>query len=63
MPATVLDTNIIARIPKLTALTTERGASGAEATLVAEHVQRLLAEHNLSMAAVEATGATAGNRQ
>lgn len=47
----------IDRIRKLMALTVERGASEHEAALASEHVQRLLAEHNLSMAAVEATGA------
>lgn len=54
-----LDT-VIARIRKLMALTAARGASEAEAALAAEHVQRLLAEHNLSMSAVEASGAQGG---
>lgn len=57
---TELDT-VVARIRKLMALTAERGASEAEAALAAEHVQRLLGEHNLSMAAVEASGGSSGN--
>lgn len=47
---------VVARIQKLMNLTTERGASEAEAALASSHVQRLLAEHNLSMSAVEASG-------
>lgn len=43
---------VIQRIRKLMALTEGRGCSEAEAALAASHVQRLLAEHNLSMAAV-----------
>lgn len=52
--------NVISRIQKLMALTAERGASEAEAQLAAEHVQRLLAEHNLSMSAVERRGGSTG---
>lgn len=51
---------VITRIRKLMSLTADRGASEAEASLAAEHVQRLLAEHNLSIAAVEITGASSG---
>jgi len=47
---------VISRIRKLMALTTDAGATEAEAALAASHVQRILAEHNLSMAAVEASG-------
>lgn len=42
-------------------LTADRGASEAEAALAAEHVQRLLAEHNLSMSSIEASGALSGD--
>ena len=52
---------IVAKITKLMSLTVERGATEAEATLAAEHVQRLLAEHNLSMSAVEASGGSSGD--
>lgn len=52
---------VVNRIRKLMALTAERGASEAEAALAAEHVQRLLAEHNLSMSSVEASGASSGD--
>lgn len=51
---------IINRIRKLMSLTADRGASEAEASLAAEHVQRLLAEHNLSIAAIEMSGASSG---
>lgn len=51
---------IVQRIHNLMALTIERGASEAEATLAAEHVQRLLSEHNLTMSVVEARGGSAG---
>lgn len=51
---------IINRIQKLMALTEGRGATEAEAALAASHVQRLLAEHNLSMAHVEASGGSSG---
>lgn len=54
-----VDETVVARIRKLMALTTDRGASEAEAALAAEHVQRLLVEHNLSMATVEASGGSA----
>lgn len=60
MNAPNIDPQVLARIQKLMALTTERGASEAEAAVAAGHVQRLLAEHNLSMAAVEASGQSAG---
>jgi len=49
---------VISRIRKLMALTTDAGATEAEAALAASHVQRILAEHNLSMAAVETSGGT-----
>lgn len=51
---------VIDRIRKLMALTAERGATEAEATLASEHVQRLLSEHNLSMAIVEMDGGDTG---
>lgn len=54
------DPGVIARIRKLMALTVQRGASEAEAEIATGHVQRLLAEHNLSMAAVEASGGSSG---
>lgn len=55
------DDTIIARIRKLMALTADRGATEAEAQLASSHVQRLLAEHNLSMATVEASGQSSGD--
>lgn len=51
---------VVSKIRKLMALTTDRGATEHEASIAAEHVQRLMAEHNLSMATVEASGASAG---
>jgi hypothetical protein len=46
---------VLAKISKLLALAdSARGASEAEASLAAEHVQRLLQEHNLTLAQVEA---------
>jgi hypothetical protein len=57
---TQVNETIVQRIHKLMALTTERGASEAEAALAAEHVQRLLAEHNLTMSVVEARGGSTG---
>lgn len=56
MTDTPISDKLIDRIRKLMALTVERGASETEAALASEHVQRLLAEHNLSMAAIEMTG-------
>lgn len=50
---------IFARINKLLAVQEGRGATEAEASLAAEHVQRLLQEHNLTLAEVEAAGGTA----
>src|SRR5262245_5898314 len=52
--------SVVDKIHKLMQLTPERGASEAEAALAAGHVQRLLAEHNLSMATVEASGGNSG---
>jgi hypothetical protein len=52
--------SVINRIQKLMALTEGRGATEAEAALAASHVQRLLAEHNLSMAHIEASGGSSG---
>jgi hypothetical protein len=51
------------RIKKLLALTEGRGATEAEAALAMEHVQRLLQDHGLTLAQVEASsGETAGDR-
>lgn len=52
---------IVAKIHKLLAISEDRGASENEAALAASHVQRLLAEHNLSMATVEAAGGSSGS--
>jgi hypothetical protein len=60
MTAPVIDPQVIAKIQKLMALTAERGASEHEAEIAAGHVQRLLAEHNLTLAAIEASGADTG---
>lgn len=50
---------IIERIQKLMNVKQERGASEAEAAMAAKLVQQLLAEHNLSMAAIDRAGGTA----
>ena len=50
------DLKIIERIQKLMNVTQARGASEAEAAMAARLVQGLLAEHNLSMAAIDRTG-------
>lgn len=55
------EATVISRIHKLMALTTDRGATEHEAAIAAEHVQRLLAEHNLSMATIEASGQSSGD--
>lgn len=47
---------VLSRISKLLALRDNAGATEAEATLAAEHVQRLLQENGLTMAEVEAAG-------
>jgi hypothetical protein len=55
---------VYARIQKLLALAETRGATEAEAALAAEHVQRLLQEHNLTLSQVEATtNLTASTRE
>lgn len=55
------DETVINRIRKLMSLATAgRGATEAEAQLASSHVQRLLAEHNLSIAAIEASGQSSG---
>lgn len=51
-----VNNSVISRIRKLMALTAARGATEAEAALATEHVQRLLAEYNLSAAHIEASG-------
>jgi hypothetical protein len=52
----VSDVRIIRLIEKLLAVQEGRGATEAEAAQAAEHVQRLLQEHNLTLAQVEASG-------
>jgi hypothetical protein len=47
---------VLTRIAKLLALANSKGATEAEAALAAEHVQRLLQEHNLTLSQVEAQG-------
>lgn len=47
---------ILTKISKLLALRDNAGATEAEATLAAEHVQRLLQDNGLTMAEVEAAG-------
>lgn len=53
---TPANNNVLERISKLLAMQESRGATEAEAQLAAEHVQRLLQEHNLTMSEVEAHG-------
>lgn len=48
------------RIRKLLALSKDGGATEAEASLAAEMAQRVMEEHNLSMATVEARGGSSG---
>lgn len=50
--------DVFARIQKLLALQESRGATEAEAAIAAAHVQRLLQEHNLSLAQVEQAAGT-----
>lgn len=47
---------ILSRINKLLAIQEARGATEAEAAIAAEHVQRLLQEHNLTLSQIEAAG-------
>jgi hypothetical protein len=47
---------IYEKINKLLALQTSKGATEAEAALAAEHVQRMLQEHNLTLSQVESFG-------
>lgn len=47
------NTKILERISKLLAVNVARGATEAEAAIAAEHVQRMLQEHNLSLSTVE----------
>lgn len=47
---------VLVKISKLLALQTSKGATEAEASLAAEHVQRLLQEHNLTLSQVESFG-------
>ena len=47
------ETNILDRVAKLLAVQEARGATEAEASIAAEHVQRLLETHNLSLSQVE----------
>jgi hypothetical protein len=49
-------TPILAKIKKLLALSEGRGNTEAEASLAAEHVQRMLQDHGLTLAQVEAAG-------
>jgi hypothetical protein len=52
---------VLARIAKLLALSQNSGATEAEASLAAEHVQRLLQENGLTMAQVEQAGGDASD--
>lgn len=54
------DPKLIDKITKLLALSKDGGATEAEASLAAEMAQRIMAEHNLSMAAIEAQGGSTG---
>lgn len=56
------DAAIYSRISKLLALASNTAATEAEAALAAEHVQRLLQEHNLTLSQVAATE-TADHRE
>jgi len=49
-------TPILAKIKKLLALSEGNGTTEAEASLAAEHVQRMLQDHGLTLAQVEAAG-------
>lgn len=54
------DPKLIEKLTKLLALSKDGGATEHEASLAAEIAQRLMAEHNLSMASVEAAGGSTG---
>lgn len=56
MSTSTPEATVIQRIHKLLNVRTDRGASETEAVMAAGHVQRLLAEHNLSMAEIESSG-------
>lgn len=51
-----MDKSIIFRIQKLLALANDGGATEAEASLAMEKAQAIMAEHNLTMATIAATG-------
>lgn len=53
-----VDTSVYARIQKLLAIQESRGATEAEAALAAEHIQKLLQDHNLSLSQIEADNKT-----
>lgn len=56
--------SVISKITKLMALSRDKGATEAEASIAAGHVQRLLAEHNLDMVQIEMAGnAAKGGRR
>lgn len=55
-----METPVLVKIGKLLKLAQDqRGATEAERTIAAEHVQRLLQEHNLTLSEVEAQGGSA----
>jgi hypothetical protein len=58
-----MSSNVYSRITKLLAIQEGRGASEAEAALAAEHVQRLLQEHNLTLSELEGCDEGTGERR
>lgn len=51
---------VIGRVRKLLRLAADGGATEAEAALAAEFAQAIMADHNLSMASIEAAGESSG---
>lgn len=51
-----IDIKVVQRIHKLLNLARDGGATEAEASLAMEHAQRMMAEHNLSIATLEQSG-------
>jgi hypothetical protein len=60
MSETVISDKVLGRIRALLAKTVENGCTEGEASSAAEMASRMLSAHNVSMAELEATGATVG---
>lgn len=58
-----MDEKILSRIQKLLALANDKGATEAEAALALEKAYAILAEHNLTMDAVQGKGQHAGEKR